>query len=210
LEENQADKTFFIKAYFDDLEKKIGFLKELKEGSHKDEALMLCCCYIEALGSMQYHQSERKAKNYSMILRESAGNDIFGLVHPKQLKVVLTNQKRFKHNFSAIEPIIDGFANELVSQEIVTKKLSSIISTDQAEWLQNNIFKATIAAISYDVIRSELVHGISTANVTFSQTTFKGNPVPDLNFELLYSALWNIFGRIKKKSLETNKWYWEQ
>jgi len=210
LDESQADKTFMIKAYFDDLEERIAFLKELNEGDHKDEALMLCCCYIEALGSRQYHESDRKAKNYSRILEEYGGNYIFALVHPKQLKRVLENQNLFKPDISAIEPIIEGFEKELVSQEVVTDSLLPVINKDQAKWLQDNIFKVTMANISYEFVRSELVHDISAENVTFSKTTIEGDPVPDLNFELLYPALWNIFHLLKGKSLETNTWYWEQ
>ncbi len=71
-------------------------------------------------------------------------------------------------------------------------------------WLQDNLFKGTIAAISYELIRSELVHDISAGNITFSETQFKGHPVPDLNFELLYPALWTIFHRLENKSLKTN------
>ena len=102
-----------IKAYYDDLGMRISFLKDLSNDGHMNEALMLCCCYIEALGSRQYHDSDRKAKNYSKILEEYSCNEIFALIHPKQLKNVLTNQKLFNANFSKIEPIIDGFGNTL-------------------------------------------------------------------------------------------------
>lgn len=210
MEEKRSDKAFFIEAYFDDLEKRIAFLKDMNEGGHRDEALMLCCCYIEALGSRQYHESERKAKNYSRILEEHGGNDIFALVHPKQLNQVLADQKLFKANLSKIESVIDGFGMELVLQEVVVDTLAPVITDDQASWLQDNLFKGTIAAISYELVRSELVHDISAASITFSETTIKGNPVPDLTFELLYPALWAIFHRLKTKSLETNTWYWEQ
>ncbi len=118
MEEQRADKAFFIRAYFDDLKERIAFLKDLNEGRHRDEALMLCRCYIEALGSRQYHES-RKLKNYSRILEEHGGNDIFALIHPKQLRQVLANQRLFKANLSKIESVIDGFGMELVSQEVV-------------------------------------------------------------------------------------------
>jgi hypothetical protein len=49
--EESDGKAFFIKAYFDDLEQRIAFLRELQAAEHENEALMLCCCYIEALGS---------------------------------------------------------------------------------------------------------------------------------------------------------------
>ncbi len=84
------------------------------------------------------------------------------------------------------------------------------MTKDQTAWLRDNLFKGTIAAISYELVRSKLVHDIEAADVTFNETTINGNPVPDLNFELLYPALLNIFLRLKDKSLEANIWYWEQ
>ena len=208
--DNDSDKTFVIQAYFDDLEKRIAFLRELYCGNHTDEALMLCCCYIEALGSRQYHDSDRKAKNYYRILEEFSGNYLFTLIHPKQLRNVLKDKKLFKSNIKQIDPIIDGFGKELILQKIVSDSLSPVVTKDQMKWLNDNLFKGTMAAISYDRIRNDLVHDISTSNLTFKETTFDGKPVPDMNFDLLYPALMKIFDSFKEISLKTNRWYWEQ
>jgi len=199
-----------IKAYFDDLENRIAFLKELHKGSHIDEALMLCCCYIEALGSRHYHDSNRKAKNYYRILVEYSENRIFALVHPKQLKNILKDKKLFNQNIDRIEPIVDGFGKELIPQQEVICRLEPVATEEQMNWLNDNLFKGTMAAISYDRIRSDLVHDISTSKLTFSETTFEGKQVPDMNFRLFFSALIKIFKNLKERSLETNTWYWEQ
>ena len=210
MNDNDSDKAFMIQAYFDDLEKRISFLKQLYDDKHEDEALMLCCCYIEALGSRQYHDSGRKAKNYYQIIEEYSGEKLFSLIHPKQLRNVLINKKLFNTNITQIETIIDGFGKELIPQEVVFESLSSVINKDQLNWLKDNLFKGTMAAISYERVRSELVHDISTSNLTFNETRFDGKPVPDMNFKLLYPALMNIFRRLKEISLKTNKWYWEE
>jgi hypothetical protein len=205
-----SDKTFMIQAYYDDLEKRIAFLKELYNGNHTDEALMLCCCYIEALGNRQYNNLNKNAKNYYRILVEFSGNNIFALVHPKQLKNVLEDKKLFRANIDQIAPIVDGFGKELIPRQEVFDSLAPVVTEDQMNWLNDNVFKGTMAAISYDRVRSDLVHAISTSKLTFSETTFDGKPVPDMNFELLYPALMKIFDRLKEMSLKTNTWYWEQ
>ena len=207
---NDSDKAFMIQAYFNDLEKRIAFLRELYDGNHTDEALMLCCCYIEALGSRQYHDSYRNAKNYCRILEEFSDNSLFSLIHPKQLREVLKVKKLFNANINQINPIIDGFGKELILQQVVSDSLSNVVTNDQMNWLNDNLFKGTMAAISYDRVRSDLVHDISTSNLTFNETTFGGKLVPDMNFDLLYSALIKIFDNLKEISLKTNKWYWEQ
>ena len=202
-----------IQAYFDDLEKRIAFLKQLYETDHRDEALMLCCCYIEALGSRKYHDSDRKAKaiNYYKILVEYGANRLFEYIHPKQLRNILMDNKLFNNNINQIEPIIDGFGKELILQKDVFDSLSPVITQkDQLDWLKDNLYKGTMAQISYQKVRSELVHDISTANLTFNETKIDGEPVPDMNFDILYPALMSIFNRLKEISLKTNKWYWEQ
>jgi len=200
--------AFLIKAYFDDLEKRISFLYELCHSDHKNEALMLCCCYIEALGNRRYN-SRNSSKNYSMILQECSGNSLFAYVHPKQLKEVLANQKLFRGVYSKIEPIIDGFKKRLVTQEEVLHELSPLITKQQVCWLKEYLFKVTMAYISYDRIRSELVHDISASAISFSETTLNDQPVSELDFPLLYSALRNIFQMVRDASITTNKWWWE-
>ena len=204
-----SDKTFMIQAYFDDLEKRITFLKELYDGNHTDEALMLCCCYIEALGSRQYNENG-KAKNYCKLLVEFSGNNIFALIHPKQLKNVLAAKPLFRTHIDQITPIIDRFGKELIPHQEVIDCLTPVITEDQKNWLNANFFKGTMAAISYDRVRSDLVHDISTLNLTFSETTIDGKTVPDMNFELMCPALMKIFNNLKEMSLKTNTWYWEQ
>ena len=150
-----------------------------------------------------------KSRNYAQILEEDSGNSLFALVHPKQLRLVLRQAKLLKPVLGKIEAQIDQFGNELQSQPTVLGKLHDSLSKQQESWLRENLFKGTIAAISYDRVRSELVHDVSAGTVTFSESTVNGEPVPDLNFDLLYQALVNIFINVKRISIEANAWYWE-
>jgi len=204
------DKAFFIAAYYDDLKKRISFLEDLHANGHDNEALMLCCCYIEALGSHRYHDSDRKAKNYCTILKEYGNNEIFSLAHPKQISLVLSKLKLFQNNISLINKAVTTLGNNLYNEETITETFAPLFTQQQKEWLSENFFKLTIAAISYELVRSELVHDLSAAPVSFSETTFNGKPIPRLDFQLLYGALQSVFADEKRQSIETNKWYWEQ
>jgi hypothetical protein len=203
-------KADYIRAYYDDLQKRIAFLSELYDMRRKDEALMLCCCYIEALGSRQSPEPERKAKNYCNVLGEQGKNEIWRLVHPKQLKNVLADNGLFKGTLDALEPLINDFGAQLVQPEQVRANLDPALNEQQRLWLDNNLFKATIASISYERIRSELVHDISAASISFSETSYKGQPVPDLNFEMLYTSLRHIVNTSQERAVATNKWWFEE
>lgn len=205
-----SGKAHCIKAYFDDLQSRIAFLGELYGMDRKHEALMLCCCYIEALGSRQSQEPERKAKNYCEVLAEHGQNEMWPLIHPKQLKNVLSANGLFKDTFPTLEPLIDGFGAKLIEPQDVLVHLDAALNEQQRAWLWDNMFKGSIANISYERIRSELVHDISAAPISFSETSYKGNPVPDLNFEMLYASLRNIVEVSQRRAIATNKWWFEQ
>ena len=209
--ENKAPaKAHYIKAYFDDLQSRIAFLGELYGMGRKNEALMLCSCYIEALGSRQSQEPERKAKNYCRVLAEHGNNEIWQLIHPKQLKNVLSANGLFKDTFSALEPLIDKFGAQLIDPEELQAQLDPGLNAQQRAWLNDNLFKGSIANISYERIRSELVHDISAAPISFSETSYKGNQVPDLNFKMLYNSLRNLVEVSQERAISTNKWWFEQ
>ena len=184
--------------------------ENLHADGHDNEALMLCCCYIEALGSHRYHDSERKAKNYCTILKEHGNNEIFGLAHPKQISLVLAKLKLFRSNIPLIDKAVTSLGNHLHDEDTITEIFDPLLTQQQKEWLSENFFKLTIAAISYELVRSELVHDLSAAPVSFSETTFNGELAPRLDFQLLYGALQSVFSDAKRQSIESNKWFWEQ
>lgn len=203
-------KTEFIKSYYADLQKRIAFLAELHNMRRKDEALMLCCCYIEALGSRESSEPERKAKNYCDILAKHGRNEIWRLVHPKQLTNVLANNGLFKDSLDGLVPLIGEFGTQLVELEQVRAKLDPALTAQQRSWVDNNLFKGTIANISYERIRSELVHDLSAASISFSETLYKGEAVPDLNFETLYTSLRHIVNASQERAIANGKWWFEE
>lgn len=209
MEESGADKAYFIKAYFENLQRRIAFLVELNDEGRKDEALMLCCCYIEALGSRVSSEPERKAQNYCRILSEQGGNELWRLVHPIQLKRQLSLKPLFGNVLGALVPVIDEFGMQLIEPDDVIAKLSPLLDKPQCDWLNNNVFKGSVAYISYEEIRSELVHDISGGSISFSQTFYRGNPVPTLGFEILHASLTEIVRVSREKAVSTNKWWYE-
>ena len=210
MEDKTQTKAFFIEAYFNDLQSRVMFLEKLRAMGRNDEALLLCCCYIEALGSRQSPKPERKAKNYCSILVQHGGNEIWQLIHPKQIKDVLSTNGIFSNTFGELAPLIDGVGGQLISPQDLSALLSPSLNEQQQFWLQENMFKGSMASISYERIRSELVHDISSAgNISFSETQYKGSHVGDINFELLYTSLRKIVDTLENKATSTGKWWWE-
>jgi hypothetical protein len=162
------------------------------------------------LGAGSHKSRSGKAKNYCKVLAEHGKNEIWQLIHPKQLKNVLSANGLFKDTFAALKPIIDTFGAKLIDPQELRAQLDPGLNAQQRAWLNDNLFKGSIANITYERIRSELVHDISAAPISFSETSYKGNQVPDLNFEMLYTSLRNIVEVSQGRAISTNKWWFEQ
>lgn len=210
MEDDMATNAFFIEAYFRDLENRVTFLEELNRTGHRNEALLLCCCYIEALGSRQSSEPKSKAKNYCSILVQYGENEIWSMLHPKQIQAVLSEKKLFNNAFRTVEPLIDAIGNQLISPLELLGILMPSLNAAQQRWLQENIYKGSMANISYEHIRSALVHDISASDISFSATQYKGNPLPNIDWDLLYPSLQKIVATLKNEALLTGKWWWEQ
>ncbi len=194
----------FLEPWLEKIEKKIEFLSELYANQHKDEALTLCCCYIEALGKYFYGPDNKRSRwCFVCVLKEFGANEILCYIHPMQLLNYLKRQKPYKEKLVMIEPLIEQIKSELHSEEAILDMLEPILAKQQLNHLSENIWNGSFAAIAYERIRSELVHEMDATDISFSQTTLEGEPVPNIDFQLLYKELQTVFSRLKKLSLET-------
>ncbi|HEX5361572.1 MAG TPA: hypothetical protein VFW49_10860 [Fluviicoccus sp.] len=211
LEANVQAKAFFIAAYFKDLQDRVLFLQELYAMGRREEALLLCCCYIEALGSRLSADPKAKAKNYCDILMSHGGNDLWHLIYPSQIKSVLSGMPLFKDVLPALSQHINMIGMELICPQDLISLLINILNHDQLKWLRANTFKGSMAYFSYQQIRSELVHDISTAHsLSFGSPQYHGNPIPSIDFPLLYSSLRKIVTSLESISKSSGKWWWEE
>jgi hypothetical protein len=210
MDENQKAKLKFIEAYFDDLERKIAFLEELFRDNHKEEALLLCCCYIEGLGNYLYWHEEGCWKNFVRILIEHGNNRIFCHIHPLQLQRAFANTNN-PRSINKIGEKLDSLLNEsvqkLFSEEEILELVRPVLDEDELEKLRERVWKGTFAAIAYEHIRNPLVHELGAVEVSFSETTFMGEPVPNLDFPLLYTPLQRIHTTMKGLSLRSRRWF---
>lgn len=131
MEDIVERKAFYIAAYFNDLEIRVAFLNELYAMGRRDEALLLCCRYIEALGSRLYPEQKSKAKNYCSILIQHGGNEIWQMIHPKQIKNVFSSNKLFNSSLVVLCQLIDTIGNQLISAHDLSALLAPSLNEDQ-------------------------------------------------------------------------------
>jgi len=191
-----------IDANFRSLEEKISFLDELFRNGHSDEALHLCCCYIEAMGNNYYSgMGFGNKKCFVKIIQEYGDDELLCAVHPARL---LKSPEMLK--FTDVDILLSKVKGRVFSEKEVLELCAQVLELDDFIQLEQNLWRGTLAAIAYEELRNFLVHFSKTVNISFFNTTYRNNTVPDLNFERLYPVLQNILRQMKELSKQTGTW----
>ena len=212
-EENRQAKINFIRAFLNGLDTKTVFLDELYKTGHRDEARVLCSCYIDWLASALYWPEERNNFNFVRILKEHGGEEIFIYIHPKMLKdaflkLIKRKNKKWTTIHKKISPALQQSQGKLYAEQEIIDLLSPLVSNSEMEDIKKEMWRGTFAAIVYERFRNPSVHAFGpSAGITFDNTTFKGQPVPSIEFSMLYNCLKRIMAAAKEKSLSTEKWF---
>lgn len=208
-DEKRKKRIYFIDAYFKDLENKVAFLDDLFLQKRSDEALILCCCYIEGLAGNYYWPEERSFFNFVRIFEELSEDDIFRYIHLKQLKVGFESARNKKLNkiLKSIETIQPDLNQKLFSKAETQEAIEPHLPKDEVTIFRENLWRGTIAALAYQQLRNLAVHNLGAIDISFNTTKFKGTIMPNLDFKLLQPALKIILGKLKKVSLDSGYWY---
>ncbi len=208
-QEDRHAKREFITAYFEDLDKKIAFLVDLAQKGHGDEAWLLCLVYIDGLANWLNLPEKKSAKNFTRALVEHGGNDLFSIVLPNWLVKALPLGSAPKGLEAALTTSIAAFpANEAFLPTELLTRVRAGLSPALLTWLEREVWRGTIAHAVYASLRSPGVHyaGVSHG-LSFSQSTFRGQPIPRVDFGNLYPALISLAAHAWEVSERTGQWF---
>lgn len=203
-----AAKKDFIEAFFEELEKKAALTDRLFAEGHKDEARLLCCCYIEALGTGLDPSDGSGARNFASILVDHGAEPVLGLIHPKALRNSLPYKSTAPVNKALLETAFQSLPRD---QALTSRQLLHHVQhlpSETVDFLKQELWRATIANVAYSQIRSLGAHWFgSPGSVSFSATTFQGKQIPEVDFTMLRRALDRVITFTKDLSLSSNKWF---
>lgn len=209
-DQNAQAKQRFMKSFFEAYRKRCDVLPQLRANGYPNEAMLVCCCYIEGLGNW-FYGDERYHRNFVRVLREHGGEDVLWHIHVKPLGESLADTKRGKAVRALaekIQPLLAGYQGHLLTEAEVEAAVAGALSSEELERLRKNLWRGTVASVAYAELRSEAVHSLGTpGGIRFGEATFRGAPVPRIDFELLYRALERILGAALEVSLTTGKWF---
>lgn len=202
-------KKEFIEAFFEDLRQKAALTDRLFTDAHEDEARLLVCCYIEALGNGLEGSTGNGARNFVTALVEHGGNPVLALIHPKLLQTSLPYKSTAPANKTALQAAFARLPpNQALSEAELFTALGSGLPSDAVAFLRRELWRARIAAVAYSNIRSLGAHWFgSPGSVSFSQTIYQGRPLPEIDFSILRVALDRVIDHAQQLSTSTNKWF---
>ncbi len=203
-----------IEAHFENIEQGLELLDDLDRGDHSVEAVLLCCCYLEAIGKEFYGRDEPSNQVFVRVLREHSSMDIFGRIEPSYLISRLENKVRWKREL-AID--IGGRLQEKPPRENYPCEgefhewAKEFLRAPQLEKLRGELWRGTIAAMLYREIRSALVHGLASRSLPFAlafpDMQHYGEPAPRIDFAVLFEALRRVLQSARNVSLSSGKFF---
>lgn len=209
----QADldaKLGFIEAYFDDLRTRIDFLKELHSSGHGDEAMLLCCCYIDGLATYLYWPDTGSHQNFVRAVKEFSPHHFLARIHARQLldAVARLRSNRADSALPVLRALEHTAGGALQEAEEIERFLAAQADDAARSWILKNLWRGTLASIAYEGLRVPSVHSLGSAGgISFSTATLDGEAVPDITFEPLWATLEPMYDEARKRSLATNQWF---
>ena len=200
-------KQQFIEAFFTNVEHKVERLQALRSNGFSDEAFTLCLLYIDRLASSHYGgKYGQNRKSFCRALKELSDNPLFGMIHPQHLL------EQARHTCPSAVSIIESIASPephaLLEEDNLAKDIkNSVLADSDRVKLISNLWRASIASITYDSIRNAEVHGPGSGGLSFDESIYQGKVGVTLSFQVFYDALRTILQRIREISMKSSEWF---
>jgi hypothetical protein len=126
------------------------------------------------------------------------------------MRWLLVEQTRAKSPSATalIESIAAKKPHELLEQDALAGEIGASSLTDSEKVkLISNLWRSSMANISYDYIRNAEVHGPGSGGLSFDESIYQGKVGVTLDFQLFYDALRAILQRVKEASIKTSHWF---
>ncbi len=206
--ENAIAKREAIAAYFDRAEQRHAFLVRLLGDGHDPEAMTLCLTYIDSFAQWLFWPRCDSGRNFVEALSRIGDDPLFAAVHPLQLGRAFRGMRDPRPQFAArIETLYPGPRYELQDQPAVVVALEPHLQAAELQQARGELWRGTIAAIAYYRLRNPSVHSFGAAALSLDGATWRGRPVPDLDFQRLHPAAGRLIAEARHRSEANNQWF---
>jgi len=209
MDENENAKQRFIRSFHDHADERLEFLPQLFADGHIEEAMTLCLTYIDSFSQWLQWPSEESGQNFVEAVVNFGGDSLLGLVHPLQAVRAFNRMKSsWQEIATRIVSVFAGPNYELQTKHNFLGKLTQILSDNEIQLVEKELWRTTTAAIAYFHLRNPSVHGFGAGpDISFSATTYQEISVPVLDFNRLHSVASNLHTELRRRSETTGQWF---
>jgi len=194
-------------AYFDDLEARASFARELQADGHGTEAMTLCCCYIDGLANFLYYDSDKSAFNFVRLLREHGQQSDLAKVCPLALTRWLEmNHTKLAPTARKLSTALGADCNRIMTDAELSSAITRVLTKQEASSLSSHTWRASLAFIAYTQLRVPSVHATGAANGVIVGSAGPSIPVR-ISFDTMNTALLAIIASLRELSVRSNKWF---
>ncbi len=174
----------------DDWSRRIASLQAMFDQGFQDEALVLCGCYIEAIGRWLFKSDPSGEEAFAKALVCHGGNEVFSRINPKRLMEFLRRDRDAdRHIISALSEAFAGFQDGFHPFPEIISVCESALSDEPFVPVDEIFWPGTLACAAYRITRCE---GIQNGSVEVKD--YEGAV---LDFEVFHPALKRIFEKAR-------------
>jgi hypothetical protein len=109
---------------------------------------------------------------------------------------------------SRIQTVFPGPSHELLTTAAFVDALRPRATQAQLERLRGEIWRTTMANLSYQHLRNPSVHSFGgSSGIWLSHTTYRGAPVPPIELQQLLGCVRGLVMDARRRSEETGQWF---
>lgn len=207
-EENERAKSDFITAFHDYAKERIEFLKKLVSDGRQDEALTLCLSYIDSFSHWLEWPSDKVGRNFVNAVVKFGSDPFMSLAHPLQaIRAFDQMNKPWPEIAKAIQVIYPGPLYQLLHEDEFLSQLSPQLTRENLIKVREELWRTTVAGVAYFGMRNFAIHKFGATPLTFSNTTYQGQPTSGLDFERLYNVVEHLHAELRCRSEANNQWF---
>lgn len=130
------------------------------------------------------------------------------LTHPLQAIRSLESLKpSWQQIAKKIQKVFPGPKYELISKDEFLAKLNASLAADELAQLKTECWRGSLAAIAYYFLRNPSVHSFGATELSFSGTTYQGQPISNMGFVELQAILKNVHNELRRRSEKNIQWF---
>jgi hypothetical protein len=201
-------KHTFIDAFFKYHRRRAERLIEVWEQGHQDDALTLCCCYLDGLASMAYPTSDRSLFNFVTLLREHGQQIELSLCSPLALVRWMRKQSGWREKAAGkLETAFGPGITKLVTEADLAVSVQAHLSRQDAQRMLPELWRASVAYIAYERLRNPFVHQLGGPGAVIVVNETVSEREVSIDFSVLHGALLNAMDHYESVSRTTGNWF---